>query len=93
MKKKVYMVVCDLLQPEHDYSGLEAELKAYGKDRKKILHSAWLVKSNESAEEILAKFSPFLADKDRCAVFEVARANWSARLPDFLTKVTLWMAY
>lgn len=93
MKKKVYMVVCDLLQPDQDYSGLEAELKAYGKDRKKILHSAWLVKSVESAEEIQAKFAPFLVGKDRCAVFEVARENWSAHLPDFLGRVTLWMAY
>lgn len=66
----VYMVGYDLNSEGKDYSGIKKVLKEYPKYWHH-LDSTWLIKTDETPSQIVAKLKPHIDDNDSLLVIEV----------------------
>ena len=66
----VYLVSYDLNKPEQDYPKIIKAIETY-EFHCRVLQSQWLIRSEKTAEELLAHLSKFIDEDDELFVCEV----------------------
>ena len=75
---KSYMIGYDLMSPGQDYQRLFDAIKAVGKGWWHCLDSTWIVKSDNTAEEIRDYLKPHIDSNDRLLVAHLSgEAAWT----------------
>lgn len=77
---KKYIVTYDLNKKDKDYNGLINAIKQY--NCIKLLYSAWIIKSNQSAQQIFDALRPYIDANDGIIVIEINTLNEQGWLPN-----------
>ena len=75
MSLKLYLVSCDLLQPD-GYASLKERLRSL--EARQVLASQWVLRSSHSAAELKEIFRQLIDDRDRILITEIG-AEWASR--------------
>lgn len=83
----VYLISYDLITPGQKYEKVHALIKSYG-TWAKPLESTWLVKTNETVQDVRGKVLNALDKNDKLLVVEVTRNASAYGIPEEVWK---WM--
>ena len=75
MSLKLYLISCDLMQPD-GYESLRERLRSL--EARQVLESQWVLRSSFTAAELKEIFRQLMDDRDRIVVTEIG-AEWASR--------------
>lgn len=84
MSLKLYLVSCDLLQPD-DYASFKSRLRTF--EARQVLSAQWALRSTYTAAELKDILRQFLHERDRIVVAEVGAERASRRALSNLTEL------
>ena len=70
---KKYLVTYDLNKSDKNYQGVISAIEKY--NFLKIMYSAYIIKTSDSADAIFSKIKPYIDSNDRLLVVEINTLN------------------